>query len=373
MRSRFQTGCLGVAIAAFPLLIDACVNTTKPSAVALCAATNSCTDHVSRDADGAGTRDALAADQAQAGTRDGAFPPPADAGERDVPGAVADATRADVVGAADLVTSRDSPREIAPGSDDVPVGGDDVGVEAMPDRPPEIGPEATRDRFFPGAEPASEPRPEPGPEPAPEPPPDAGSIASCPSGGICDDFEDGNCTATPAWTVPGGFAVSTDGSKVLAYTGTDSPAVALVGSKATALTIKAKVKATAFGGTSNSYRVGVFARANSQGTPSAWYGFTITGDGSLRLQVTDSTPSGCSAVDLAAVAGTWYILTLTVSGTVASTTLQGTFTDVSGGNTKIVGPCTITNGLAAGWAGVGVRGGGTQGEWDDVQITGITP
>jgi hypothetical protein len=173
--------------------------------------------------------------------------------------------------------------------------------------------------------------------------------------------------------VPGGFGIATDGSKVLAYTGTDTPAVALVGSKATNLTIRAKVKATAFGGTSNSYRAGVFARANSQGTPSAWYAFTITGDGSLRLQATDSTPSGCSAINDAAVAGTWYVLTLTVGGTVASTTLQGTLTDLAGGNAKTIGPCTVTNGLAAGWAGVGVRGGGTQGEWDDVQVSGISP
>jgi len=88
---------------------------------------------------------------------------------------------------------------------------------------------------------------------------------------------------------------------------------------------------------------------------------------------TDSTPSGCGAIDGAAAAGTWYILTLKVSGTVASTTLQGTLSDAAGGNVKTIGPCTATNGLAAGWAGVGVRGGGTQGEWDDVQITGIMP
>jgi hypothetical protein len=44
-----------------------------------------------------------------------------------------------------------------------------------------------------------------------------------------------------------------------------------------------------------------------------------------------------------------------------------------GGNAKTIGPCTVANGLAVGWTGVGVRGAGTQGEWDDVQITGITP
>jgi hypothetical protein len=75
----------------------------------------------------------------------------------------------------------------------------------------------------------------------------------------------------------------------------------------------------------------------------------------------------------AAAANTWYILTLTVSGTVSATTLQGTLTDETGGNARSIGPCSVSNGLAAGWPGVGVRGAGTQGEFDDVKITGITP
>jgi hypothetical protein len=62
-----------------------------------------------------------------------------------------------------------------------------------------------------------------------------------------------------------------------------------------------------------------------------------------------------------------------VGGTVAATTLQGTLTDEAGGNAKSIGPCNIADGLAAGWPGVGVRGGGTQSEFDDVQITNITP
>jgi hypothetical protein len=70
---------------------------------------------------------------------------------------------------------------------------------------------------------------------------------------------------------------------------------------------------------------------------------------------------------------TWYVLTLVVGGTVASTTLQGTLTDAAGGNAKTIGPCTISGGLAAGWAGVGIRGSNTQGEFDEVQISDITP
>jgi len=265
-----------------------------------------------------------------------------------------------------------SEAELEPG----PEAGPEVGAEVGPDTRLELRPEAGLEdgaNSEPGPEAGPEPTPEPGPEPGPELPPDGGVIGPCPPGGICDDFEDGNYTANPAWTAPGGFSVITDGSKVLAYTGNESPAVALLGTRATALTIKARVKATVFGGNSNSYRVGLFARADSQGTPSVWYGLTITGDGSLRLQTTDSTPAGCDAVVGAAVVNTWYVLTLTVGGTVAATTLQGTLSDESGGNVKTIGPCAVTNGLASGWEGVGIRGGGTHGEFDDVQVTGITP
>jgi len=379
MALRFQTNCSRLAIVLLPMFLGACVNLVKPKAVAECAAKGNCTEQVPRDTNGAETSDASAPDQSQMNTSDGAFAPPTDAPGRDLAGATtdsyaaevagesgADAARADVVSASDSGTSRDGPW-VGELGDEVETRADSEG-KAEPG--PEPGPETGREL---GPEAVLEPGPEPGPEPPPEPPADAGVVGSCPSGGICDDFEDGDYSTNPVWTVPGGFAVTADGSKVLSYAGTDTPAVALVGNKATALTIKAKVKATAFGGTSNSYRVGVFARANSQGTPSTWYAFSITGDGSLRLQVTDSTPSGCSAVDNVAVAGAWYILTLTVSGTAATTTLQGTLTDAAGGNAKTIGPCTIANGLAAGWAGVGVRGGGTRGEWDDVQITGITP
>jgi hypothetical protein len=262
----------------------------------------------------------------------------------------------------------ETPAEVNPevGAESSP----ELSPEAGPESGPEIGPETESET---GPEVGPEAEPEPSPEPGPELPPDGGVIGPCPPGGICDDFEDGNYSSNPAWTAPGGFSVITDGSKVLAYTGTASPAVALLGTRATALTIKARVKATVFGGNSNSYRVGLFARADSQGTPSVWYSLAIAGDGSLRLQSTDSTPAGCNAITGAAVANTWYVLTLTVGGTVAATTLQGTLSDDTGGNVKTIGPCAITAGLASGWEGVGIRGGGTHGEFDDVQVTGITP
>jgi hypothetical protein len=254
----------------------------------------------------------------------------------------------------------------------------DTGAEPGPEAAPDQAAERTA---TPGPETGAERGPEAGPEAGrgfgPETGPEAGPEASggprCPTGDLCDDFEDGNLTANPTWTAPAGFTVTTDGSKVLAYTGNSSPAIASLGGAATALTIKAMVKATTFGGTSNSYRVGVFGRIDSQVAPSTWYGLTVTGDGSLRLQVTDSTPSGCGALAGVAVPGTWYVLTLGVSGTVASTTLQGTLTDVAGGNVKTIGPCTIAGGLAAGFAGVGIRGANTQGEFDDVEISNIVP
>ena len=390
-----------LAIVVIGVCCGACVNIDKPAAVAGCAFAHNCSDNINNDAATSSGKDAAAPDGNSLDSPDAVAPSLLDTSRSDQSPGLTDA--------AQDATSTEPGTEIGPEVSFVPGPEPQQGTEARtepgpePGMRPEPGPEpgsgtepgpepgaepvpelAPEPRAEPGAEPrpepglepgpeaGPEPRPEPGPEPGPEPPPDAGAVA-CPSGGICDDFEDGNYSANPAWTVPGSYAVVTDGSKVLAYTGTDTPAVALVGSKATALTIKAKVKATTFPAASNSNRVGLFARADSQGTPSAWYGFTITGDGSLRLQTTDSTPSGCDAVGGAVVAGTWYILTLTVGGTVASTTLEGRLTDTAGGNAKTIGPCTVANGLAAGWTGVGVRGAGTQGEWDDVQITGITP
>lgn len=370
-----------LAIMAFGLCCNACVDITKPASISACAQAGNCTDDINKDAASTTERDAAVPDTRPLGSPDATPPPP------EAPGADQSVVPSD--GARDAggpepggERGPETPFVVGPEPQQGAEVSNEPGAEPAAESGRELAPELVADS---GPEPAVEPGvearpepgaesgPEPGPEAGPEAPRDAGTVGTCPSGAICDDFQDGNYTANPVWTTPGGFAVSTDGSKVLAYTGTDTPAVAFVGGQVTNLTITAKVKATAFGGNSNSYRVGVFARANSQGTPSAWYALTITGDGSLRLQATDSTPSGCNAVTGAAVVGTWYILTMTVGGTVASTTLQGTLTDAAGGNAKTIGPCTIANGLAAGWAGLGVRGGGTQGEWDDVRITGITP
>jgi hypothetical protein len=395
--------CL-VAIAA--LAGGGCVDLAKPEAVAECAALGSCSNGALRDANAVGWRDASGAEPTMPGGYDGAIVIPLDARVADLAAALPDLRPADRAGRGEEVGQPGdlaTPGEVAPegplvlGPD--AAAPDAASEAAKPDLVPENAPDAAPDekplladvRPEPGAEtgreaaaePGAEPGPEAGPEAGPEPGPEAGPetgpeagpevAGKCPAGGICDDFEDGNFSANPIWTAPGGFAVLTEGTKVLAYTGGATPAIATVGGIATAMTIKAKVKATAFGSSSNSYRVGVFGRVSSQSSPSTWYGLTITGDGSLRLQVTDSTPSGCSAIAGAAQLETWYVLTLVVGGTVASTTLQGTLTDAAGGNAKTIGPCTISGGLAAGWAGVGIRGSNTQGEFDEVQISDITP
>jgi hypothetical protein len=399
------------AFAVAALCSGACVDLAKPEAVAKCAAVGNCVNGGLSDAEGMGPRDASGAEPVKPAGPDGAPAISPEAGAADQvalpdlrPADLTDpgvevrqpgdlATAGDAAPEGPLVPPDDArvadragdeptpdlghgneaaPDQSPPLADARPEPGAEVGREVAPELGAEPGREAGPES---GPEVGPEAGPEPGPEAGPEPGPEAGPEAAgkCPVGGICDDFEDGNFSANPAWTAPSGFGVTTDGTKVLAYTGSSTPAIATVGGAATAMTIKAKVKATAFGGTSNSYRVGVFGRVSSQGSPSTWYGLTITGDGSLRLQVTDSTPSGCSAVAGASQVNAWYVLTLVVSGTVASTTLQGTLTDETGGNAKTIGPCTISGGFAAGWAGVGVRGGGTQGEFDEVQITDITP
>jgi hypothetical protein len=391
-----------LAMAAFVLCNVACVNTTKPAAVAVCAAHGNCSDRTEEDSGAVTAKDTPVADKNPPGATDALPSPIADGGMADSPWSGPESGQVDMrvdpaqeVGPSpgaeagrDLETDGGVPSpeagpealgDLVPdlGADSVPDSatfGSEPGAESGPEPGPEPGAESGPE---PGPEPGAEPGPEPGAEPGPEPGPEAaldgGIVSICPAGGICDNFEDGDCTMNPAWTTPTNFAVVLDGSSVLAYTGSSTPAIATVGSSVTAMTIKARVKATAFGGTANSYRVGVFGRVNSQATPSTWYGLTITGDGSLRLQATDSTPAGCAAVSGVAVPNTWYVLTLSVGGTVLATTLQGTLTDENGGNAKSIGPCSVAGGLAPGWPGVGVRGGGTRGEFDDVQITNITP
>lgn len=397
-----------LAMAAIVWCNVACVNTTKPPAVAACAARGNCSDHAEQDSGAASAKDASAADKNLPITTDAPSAPTPD-GAPDLPRIAVESGQADApvdstrelgilpVAEVGRDLGMDGERKLdAPGVPGFDGGSEatrdllpETGVDCEPDLATisrETGPEAGAE---PGPEPSAEPGPEPGPElgtepgpepgpepkpePGPEPARDGGVVNNCPAGGVCDNFEDGDFSANPIWTTPANFAIVPDGSSVLAYTGSSTPAIATVGSSATALTIKARVKATAFGGNANSYRVGVFARVNSRGTPSMWYGLTITGDGSLRLQVTDSTPLGCDAVAAAAVPNTWYVLSLTVGGTVPATTLQGTLTDESGGNAKSIGPCSIGGGLAPGWTGVGVRGSGTRGEFDDVQITNMTP
>jgi hypothetical protein len=412
-REEFMAGPVGrrrfvlywyLAIVVSSLSGLACVNIEKPAAVAACSALGNCSDHVKADSGVAGA-DSLAADENPPTTTDALPAPINDGAAADTRLAFLDLAQADAgvdpvqeVGlllvaevGGDLGMDGETRFDVpgAPGFEAGPEATRDLafeaGAESSPDLAtpgPETGPELGQPSgpepgSEPGAESGPEPGPEsgaePGPEPGPEAAPDGGVVKACPAGGICDNFEDGDFSVNPVWTTPANFSVVPDGTFVLAYAGSSTPAIATVGSSATALTIKARVKVMAFGGGSNSYRAGVFARVNSQVAPSAWYGFTITGDGSLRLQVTDSTPSGCAAVTGAAVANTWYVLSLTVAGTVAATTLQGTLTDENGGNAKTIGPCNIAGGLAPGWPGVGVRGGGTRGEFDDVEITNITP
>jgi len=352
----------------------ACVDTTVPSAVANCADTSTCTNDSTRDAAAAADGHRATDDLRPYDSPDVLAPPPSDAAAPDRAIGLAEAGFDSLTTEPAREPGVEAQAVVEPEPQRVPDAGrgPEPGPEAgsRPESGP--GPEAGPGVDF-GLEVGPGPGPESGPEPGAEPPRDGAVVGSCPAGGICDDFEDGDYSANPTWTVPANFAVASDGSKVLSYTGSATPAIATIGKAATALTIQARVKITVFGGTSNSYRLGVFARVNSQTAPSVWYGLTITGDGSLRLQATDSTPSGCGAVAGAAAANTWYILTLTVSGTVSATTLQGTLTDETGGNARSIGPCSVSNGLAAGWPGVGVRGAGTQGEFDDVKITGITP
>jgi pectate lyase len=125
-----------------------------------------------------------------------------------------------------------------------------------------------------------------------------------------DDFEDGNSSG---WTTSGGsWSVVTDGSRVLRQSGTSSDARARAGSTGwTNYTATARVKPLAFNG-SNRF-VALLARAQSN---TSYYYLALRSNNTVELKkLVGGSSATLGSAPVTVTIGTWYTLSLSVSGT----------------------------------------------------------
>jgi len=126
---------------------------------------------------------------------------------------------------------------------------------------------------------------------------------------LTDDFEDGNSSG---WSTSGGtWSVVTDGSRVFRQAGTSADAVARAGSSGwTNYTVTARVKPLAFGNSSRFVALLARVRANT-----SYYYLALTGSGTAVLgKRVSGTLTPLAQASFAVSPGTWYTLSLTVSG-----------------------------------------------------------
>ncbi|GIH03122.1 hypothetical protein Rhe02_11890 [Rhizocola hellebori] len=136
---------------------------------------------------------------------------------------------------------------------------------------------------------------------------------------FADDFEDGNSTG---WTTSGGtWSVTTDGSRVLSQTGTSSDARARAGSSSwTNYTVTARVKPTAFNGSSRF--VAVLARAQSN---TSYYYLTLRSTNTIELKkLVGGSSTTLATGSFTVTTGTWYTVALSVAGSSLTGLVNGT-------------------------------------------------
>ncbi|MGC4089190.1 MAG: hypothetical protein QM756_15160 [Polyangiaceae bacterium] len=192
-----------------------------------------------------------------------------------------------------------------------------------------------------------------------------GGSATCPGFVLCEDFEDGDITMNPSWlATPSSFTVATDGSKVMAQKGS-SEAWAYAGmSTWTDVTVQARVKVLAFGGTSSSYCGGIIARWMGSSQPN--YQANLCANGTVGLfkdgGLVDETNG---TKNLSIVANTWYTLKMKVAGAPGNVTITVSVNDTPA--------FTITDKdtsapAAAGYIGVGAKKT-LNIEYDDIKVS----
>ena len=186
----------------------------------------------------------------------------------------------------------------------------------------------------------------------------------CASGiAFCDDFEDHNANG---WTKSGGTWTVVDDGGDWVYEGGDASEEAYAGDAAwTNQTVEANVKVIGFGGTGDSYRVGIVARRSGA---SSFYVFALGADGNLTLRKSTSTPSGssgtCGALPAGISATAWFTLKMTVSGAAGAVQIRTYL------NGALKHDCLTTSStVASGQAGVLTYGSNTVAHFDDVSVT----
>lgn len=192
-----------------------------------------------------------------------------------------------------------------------------------------------------------------------------GGSATCAGFALCDDFEDGNFTANPAWiATPSAFNVTSDGSKVLTQQAS-SEAWAYAGNIGwTDVTIQARVKVTNFGGTSSSYCGGLIARWQGSSNPN--YQANLCANGTVGIYkdggLVDET-NGTKNVGI--VANTWYTLKFKVAGAPGKVALTLTINDMQA--ISITDSDTSAS-VSSGYVGLGTKKTLTI-EYDDIKVS----
>jgi hypothetical protein len=189
-----------------------------------------------------------------------------------------------------------------------------------------------------------------------------GSVCAQSGFAFCDDFEDGNASG---WLPSGGtWTVTTDGSFV--YQGGNGSFQSTAGSTAwTDVSLVAKMKVIAFGGSSASYRAGLVARYNGSAN---YYVVALDATGNLVLLRGMSAISGatgtCGAQAVGATVGAWHTLRLDVTGPAGNVTLKTYF------DGALEQSCVTTSTTSAsGEIALVTNGSGTTASFDDVRVT----
>ena len=133
-----------------------------------------------------------------------------------------------------------------------------------------------------------------------------------------DNFEDGNSSG---WSTSGGsWSVTTDGSYVLRQTGTGADAIARGGSSSwTNYTVTARVKPTTFAA-SNRF-VALLGRVSAN---TSYYYLALESDGKLVLgRRSSGTLTPLTTASLTVATSTWYTLSLTLSGSTLTGSVNG--------------------------------------------------
>ncbi|MFZ5892954.1 MAG: hypothetical protein ACOY0T_17975 [Myxococcota bacterium] len=192
-----------------------------------------------------------------------------------------------------------------------------------------------------------------------------GGGATCAGFVLCDDFEDGNFNANPAWiATPSAFSLTSDGTQVLTQKATtEAWAYAGVGTW-TDVTIQARVKVVNFAGTSSTNCASLIARWQGSSNPN--YQASLCANGSVGIYKDgDLVNEDNGTKSLGIVANTWYTLKFKVSGAPGNVALSLSVNDMPALTLTDTDSSTP---VAAGYVGLGSKKTLTI-EYDDIKVS----